>query len=272
MAARRASLRGSHVAYDDVGDGAAATLVLLHGFPHSRALWAAVLDALLALAPGWRLVVPDLRGFGESDVGGPWSVEQWADDVVALLDHLGVERAVVGGLSMGGYVALALWRLHAARVRALVLADTRAGADTPAVRERRHELIALARERGAEAVAESQLSGALGATTRETRPELVERLRALMAAQPVEGIVGALEAMLARPDSTPLLATIDVPSLVIVGEEDAVTRPSEARALSDGIAGARLVTIARAGHVSCWEQPAAFAESVAGFLRALPRG
>ena len=272
MAARSASIRGSRLAFDDVGDGAAGTLVLLHGFPHSRALWTGVLAALPALAPGWRLVAPDLRGFGESDVRGPWGVEQWGDDVAALIDHLGVARAVVGGLSMGGYVALALWRRHAARVRALVLADTRAGADTPQARERRHELIALARDRGAGAVAESQLAGALGVTTREERPEGVERLRALMASQPVEGIVGALEAMLARPDSTPLLATIDVPTLVVVGEEDALTRPSEARALSDGIAGARLATIARAGHVSCWEEPGAFAESLAGLLRGLPPG
>jgi pimeloyl-ACP methyl ester carboxylesterase len=269
VAARRVSFRGVSIAYDEVGDGSAGTLVLLHGFPHSRALWAEQLAALPALAPGWRVIAPDLRGFGESDVVGPWHVDDWADDVVALLDRLGVERAVIGGLSMGGYVALALWRRHAQRVRALVLADTRAGDDAPAVRERRRELVALARAQGADAVAESQLPGALGATSRETRPEVVARLRALMAAAPVEGIVGALEAMMVRPDSTPWLAEITVPTLVIVGAEDVLTRPSEARAMCDAIAGARLVMIERAGHVSCVEQPEAFGAAVAGFLAAL---
>jgi 3-oxoadipate enol-lactonase len=264
------SVRGARVAYDAVGDGAAGTLVLLHGFPHARALWTGVFAELPARAPGWRAIAPDLRGFGASDVVGPWDMDQWADDVAALLDHLGVARAVVGGLSMGGYILFALWRRHAARVRALVLADTRAGDDADQARARRGELIALARAQGADAVAESQLAGALGATTRETRPEVVAGLRALMAAQPVEGIVGALEAMRARPDSTPVLPTIAVPTLVVVGEEDALTRPSEARAMRDAIPDARLVPIAHAGHVSCWEQPAAFADALGAFLRALP--
>jgi pimeloyl-ACP methyl ester carboxylesterase len=241
-------------------------VLFVHGFPHARGLWAPQLAGLPGLAPGWRLVAPDLRGFGDSDVRGPYTMDQYADDLAALLDHLGIARAVVVGLSMGGYVALALWRRHAPRVRALVLADTRAGADAPAARERRHATIALARERGAAAVAEAQIDGALGATTRETRPELVARLRALMAAAPVDGIVGALEAMMARPDSSPTLETITVPTLVVVGLEDVLTRPSEARSMAAAIGGARLAEIERAGHVSSFERPTAFNDVLARFL------
>jgi pimeloyl-ACP methyl ester carboxylesterase len=266
----RASIRDVWVAYDEAGGASEDVVLFLHGFPHSRAFWAPQLAALPALAPGWRLVAPDLRGFGESDVVGPWHVDHWAADVAALLDHLDVERAVVVGLSMGGYVALAFWQYHAPRLRALVLADTRAGDDTPAVRERRHELIALARREGSEAVAESQLAGALGATSREERPELVEGLRALMAAAPVDGVVGALEAMLIRPDRMDLLGNIDVPTLVIGGTEDAITRAGEVRALAEGIPGARLGMIERAGHVSSWERPDAFNRLLADFLASLP--
>ena len=265
----RASIRDVWVAYDDTGGASGDVVLFLHGFPHSRAFWAPQLAGLPALAPGWRLIAPDLRGFGESDVVGPWHVDHWADDVVALLDHLDVERAVVVGLSMGGYVALAFWQFHAPRLRALVLADTRAGDDTPAVRERRHELIALARREGSEAVAESQLAGALGATSREERPEVVAGLRTLMAAAPVDGIVGALEAMMTREDSTPTLATIDVPTLVIVGGEDVLVSRDEAEILRDAIRGSRLEVIEQAGHVSNMERPAAFNHVLSEFLAAL---
>lgn len=278
MTAPRARMRTAHATIGDLRttwdeDGPAVAddvLVLLHGFPHSRAFWAPQLGAapgaLAARLPGWRIVAPDLRGFGDTDARGPYSMDRYADDVAALLDHLGVARAAVAGLSMGGYVALALWRRHRARVRALVLADTRAGADAPAARERRRELVTVAREAGSAAVAESQLDGALGATSRRDRPEVVAGLRALMAAAPAEGIVGALEAMMDRPDSTSTLATIDVPTLVIVGAEDVLTRPAEARALRDGIPGARLVEIDGAGHVASWERPEPFGAAVAGFL------
>ena len=270
MHTAHATIDGLRTTWDEAGPADADdVLVLLHGFPHGRAFWAPQLASLPARLPGWRVVAPDLRGFGQSDARPPYTMDRYADDVAALLDHLGAARAAVAGLSMGGYVALALWRRHPARVRALVLADTRAGADAPAARERRDELVALARREGSAAVADSQLDGALGATSRRTRPEVVAGLRALMAAAPVEGIVGALHAMLDRPDSTPTLATVDVPTLVIVGTEDVLTRPAEARALRDGIPGARLHEIEAAGHVASWERPEEFDAAVAAFLRAL---
>ncbi|MFL5579509.1 MAG: alpha/beta fold hydrolase [Gemmatimonadaceae bacterium] len=252
------------VGYDDVGVGTPA--VFLHPFPADRTYWAPQLGALVDHS---RCIAPDLRGFGESTVGPPYTVDQYADDVAVLLDVLGVERAVVCGLSLGGYVALAFWRRHRHRVRALVLADTRAGADTDEARERRRALAALARERGAAAVADAQITGLVGKSTRERHPELVDALHHMLEIAPVEGIVGALEAMMARPDSTPLLAGIDVPTLVVVGAEDVLTPEAEARRLHAGIPGSRLEVIAGAGHVSSFERPAAFNHIVSEFLASL---
>jgi pimeloyl-ACP methyl ester carboxylesterase len=215
------------------------------------------------------VVAPDLRGFGDAPAEPPLTLDRHADDVAALIGRLGARRAVVCGLSMGGYVALALWRRHPERVRALVLADTRAGADDEAQRARRVALAETARREGAAAVAASQLPGALGRTTREGDPARAEALRALMASASVEGIVGALDAMRTRPDSTALLPTIAVPTLVVVGAEDVLTPPKEARALAAAIPGARLVELAEAGHVSAWERPEAFTDALVGLLSGL---
>ena len=265
---RTATLRaddGARLAYDDAGAGRA--VVLVHGFPQSRRYWH---PQLAALPAGVRALAPDLRGFGDSEPRAPLSLDRHADDLVALLDHVGVARAVVCGLSMGGYVALALWRRHPARVRALVLADTRAGADDAAGRARRDALVALARREGSAAVADTQLAGSLGRTTREREPARVAAFRALLSAAPVEGIVGALLAMRDRPDATATLPTIAVPTLVLVGAEDVLTPVDEARRLAAGIVGARLAVIDGAGHASSWERPAAFTAELAAFVLALP--
>ena len=248
--------------------GAGDALLLVHGFPHDASLWRAQLDGLADVA---RVIAPDLRGLGRSAGGedAPATVDRYADDLACVLDALGVERAVVGGLSMGGYVALAFWRRHRGRVRALVLADTRAGADSDDARAKRREMIALAEERGADAVAERMIEGMVGKGTRARRPEVVAEVRAMLARQPVPGIVDALRAMMARPDSTSDLATIDVPTLVVVGDEDALTPPAEARRLHEGIRGSRLEIVAGAGHVSNLERPAAVNHLLRDFLASL---
>ena len=256
-----APIDGREVGYDDVGTG--MPVVFVHGFPHHRGLWAPQLDAL---ARRTRCVALDLPGFGESTPRADASVDAFADDVVALLDHLGIERAVVAGLSMGGYVALALWRRHPARCHALVLADTKAAADDDAARAKRREMIAMARRGGSAAVAEAMLPGMVGKSTRERSPELVAHVDAMLRAASVEGIVGALEAMMTRPDATPTLPRIDVPTLVVVGEEDILTPPAVARVLADAVPGARLETIGSAGHVSNLERPAAFNYVLGEFL------
>jgi 3-oxoadipate enol-lactonase len=261
-----ATLNHRLLAYDDTGMG--PVLVLLHGFPHDHTLWTAQLAALGRQA---RVVAPDLAGFGGSAPNGEATMDAYADDVVRLLDHLAIEDAVVCGLSMGGYVALALWRRHPARVRALVLADTRAGADDEAGRAKRRELVALARAEGSAAVTEAMLPGMLGKSTRARSPQAAEEVRRMGAAAPVEGLVAGLEAMMARPDSTPTLATITVPTLIVVGDEDVLTPPAQAELLHAGIAGSRLEVIEGAGHLPCLERPAAFNLLVGEFLARLAR-
>ncbi|MDQ3949353.1 MAG: alpha/beta hydrolase [Gemmatimonadota bacterium] len=255
------------LSYDDIGTG--LPLVLLHAFPLDRSMWAPQAGALLRQG---RCVAPDLRGFGASTPAPPYSMDQYADDVAALLDTLGAGPAVVVGLSMGGYIAFAFWRRHRAKVRALVLADTRAGADTDEGREKRRRLIEVARSRGSGTIAEMQLASMVGETTRQRRPDVVETVRAMMAAAPVDGIVGALEAMMARPDSTPTLATIDVPTLIVVGDEDTLTPPKEAEAMQERIRGSRLEVIAQAGHICNLERPAAFTHVVSEFVEGVAIG
>ena len=172
--------------------------------------------------------------------GPPYSMDRYADDVAGVLDVLQIERAVVCGLSMGGYVAFALWRRHRERVRALVLADTRIGADTIENATRRRELIDVAEAQGSTAVANAQIAGLMGKTTRERRPDIYDAVHRMIAQAPTDGVVGALEAMIDRPDSTETCATIDVPTLVVVGDEDVITPPKEARLTCGAIAGSRL--------------------------------
>jgi 3-oxoadipate enol-lactonase len=251
----------SHV---DVGRG--LPIVLLHAFPFNRSMWDPQVAALFGEC---RCIVPDLRGFGDSPRSGPYTMDRYADDVGALLDALQIEQAVVAGLSMGGYVALALWRRLHQRIRALVLADTRASADTPEGARKRVDLIEVARTQGIDAVIALQLPGIIGKGTREKQPDLVEGIRSIMARSTVEGIVGALEAMRARSDSTPFLASIDVPTLIIVGEEDAITPVKDARAMHEAIPSSRLEVIPEAGHMSNLERPAAFNTALSDFVGSL---
>lgn len=252
------------IGYDDVGTG--LPVVFLHGFPHDRSLWAPQLGALVDRC---RCIAPDLRGFGETGGGGPHTMNRYADDIVALLDVLKIERAVIAGLSMGGYIAFAFWRRHRARVRGLILADTRPGADTAEGREKRRSMIDAVRAGGMDAVAEAQVTGMLGKTTREKHPELGATVGRMVTRAPVDGVVGALEAMIARPDSTETLRTIDVPTLIVVGDEDVLTPPKEARAMHEAIRGSRLEILGGAGHLSNLERPSAFNHVVSEFVGVL---
>lgn len=254
----------TEIAYDDVGTG--LPVVFLHAFPLNRTMWDPQVTALVTES---RCIAIDLRGFGESSGAEPFTMDQYADDVAAVLDSLHIERAVITGLSMGGYVAFAFWRRHRARVRALVLADTRAAADTIEASERRRALIEIAESQGSTAVANAQIAGLVGKTTREKRPDIFDAMHRMMAQAPVEGVVGALEAMIERPDSTATCATIDVPTLVVVGDEDVLTPPKEARALADAIRGSRLEILQGAGHLSNVERPAAFNTVMSEFLAGL---
>jgi pimeloyl-ACP methyl ester carboxylesterase len=254
---------GAAIGYDDVGAG--LPVMYIHGFPHDRTLWASQLGAL---AVPTRAIACDLRGFGESR-GDATSVDQYADDIAALMTLLDLKKAVVVGLSMGGYVAFALWRRHQALVRALVLADTRASADDATARDKRTAQIAFAEQNGSNALADQLAPGMLGKTTRLERPEIVERVHLMLARASVPASVGALTAMRDRPDSITTLATITVPTLVVVGDQDVLTPVTDARVMHNGIAASRIEVIAGAGHLTNVERPAAFNHVLSEFCASL---
>ncbi len=257
-------IRGFEMAYDDTG-GNRVPLLLIHGYPLDRTLWSTQKVDLADLA---RVIAPDLRGFGESGMpSGPMTMDDYADDVRALLDALSIKNAVVGGLSMGGYIVFAFYRKYAHRVRALVLADTRAQPDSPEGKKARDENALIARAEGAAAIADRMLPKMLTPKTIAETPDLANAARAMMARQPVDGIVAALIAMRDRPDSTPTLAQIAVPTLVIHGREDTLIPPKDAEMMQQGIKGARLVSIANAAHLSNYEQPESFSRAVMEFLK-----
>lgn len=249
-------------------DGNGPPVLLLHAFPLSSAMWR---NQIQALRSAYRVIAPDMPGFGSTPgFQGPPSVDRMADDAAALLEELKVrERVVVGGLSMGGYVALAFARRHAARLRALVLADTRAEADDEAGRANRDKMIEFASKNPSTAVIDQMLPKLVCADTREKRPEVVEAVRHYASLQAPAGIIGALKALRDRPDATPHLKQIAVPTLVIVGRDDALTPLPLAEKLTAGIPGAKLVILERAGHLSNMEQPEGFNEAVRAFLASL---
>lgn len=252
------------MAYQERRQAERPVVLLVHGFPLDSRMWGAQLDGLAAEA---RLIAPDLRGHGRSDAPpGPYTVDGHADDLAALLDLLGIERAIVAGLSMGGYVALAMWRRHAARVAGLALLDTRAEPDTPAGRANRDAGIALIRERGVSALAGDLLPKVMAPVSLRDG-ELAGRVRAMMADQPALGMIGALGALRDRPDSVPTLATITVPTLVAAGAEDQLTPPDDARKMAARIEGAAMAVIGDAGHLSPMENPAEVNEALAALIR-----
>lgn len=255
------------IGYTEAGRG--VPLVLLHAFPLTAAMWAA---QRTGLATDCRVITPDQRGFGASpklpdDEPGLGVV---ADDVRELLDLLDLPTVVLGGLSMGGYVALEFLRRYPERVAGLLLADTKATADEPGAAEKRH-LIA----RRVEAEADSAIlrrevvPNLIGGTTRWQRPDVYETVAALAVAQPPAAVAWAERAMAARPDSTELLPQVAVPTLVIVGEDDAVTPPEDAVALANGIPGAALRRIPAAGHLTALEAPERFNAAVRTLLARL---
>jgi len=225
-----------------------STLVLLHAFPLCADQW---LPQLARTPPGWRIVAPDLRGFrgAESTVAEPvpaaMTIDRYAADVLALMDHLEIAKAFVGGLSMGGYVAFGLVRQAKARVTGLVLANTRASADSPDARGNRDRMIELARRDGPESIARAMLPKLLGETTWREQPDLAQAIGHMIRANTSEAIAAALTALRDRPDSTSLLPSIDCPTLVIAGKEDALIPRADTEAMHTGIKGARLVMLPR---------------------------
>jgi len=253
------------IAYDDVGSG--SPVVLLHGFPFNRSLWSEQVDEL---SKSHRVITPDLRGFGESDSSaGTATMTRMAEDIAALLDHLQIPRAVIGGLSMGGYAVLAFYKLFPSRVRALVLADTRPQGDTPEAKQGRAEQAQRALAEGMGPIADSMLPKLLTPETVAKRPEVVRRIMEMMMKTKPEGAAAALLGMAAREDQTDLLTKIIVPTLIVVGRDDAITPVADSEKMHSTIVESRLVIIEGAGHVSNIEQAGAFNREVSLFLSSI---
>jgi 3-oxoadipate enol-lactonase len=244
-------------------------LVLLHAFPIGANLWE---PQMRSVPKGWRLITPDLRGFGgstELDSLSALSISDYAEDVVDLLQELGVTRAVIGGCSMGGYVTLALYQSSPELFEGMVLANTRAGVDSPESRANRRSMLALVDREGASGVAREMMPKLLGKTTHETNSNAEATIRRLIKQQSPVAIRSAIHRMMHRADSTPLLAQVSVPTLVITGQEDEMIPVEESRRIAGAIRGARLVIIPGAGHLANLEQPEAFNAELSAFLAAL---
>jgi 3-oxoadipate enol-lactonase len=249
----RFDMDGLSIFYHDEGQG--EPVVLIHGFPLSNEMYQ---PQRAALSQYVRVITPDLRGMGRSDVPAAtsaYSIDTYADDIMALLDDLGIAEATVGGMSMGGYILFAMLRRHPHRIRGVILIDTKATADTEEAKANRRKVAEQARNEGTAAIAETMLPKMLSEQTRSERPELVEFVREMMVNTPVDGIVGAQESMIARPDSTDMLPSIKVPTLIIVGSEDPLTPPSVAEEMHRAIPNSEFVVIEGAAHAANLERP-----------------
>jgi pimeloyl-ACP methyl ester carboxylesterase len=262
----RVTVNGVSIALEDRGSGRA--ILFVHGYPLGRNLWRHQVQHL----DGWRRIAPDLRGMGESSLPeGEPSIGDYADDLVGVLDQLGVTRAVVCGLSMGGYIAFDVVRRYRPRVAGLILITTRAEADSEEARQGRDQSAARAAASGAEAIADAMLPRLFAPESLIRIPGTVAEVRAGILATPVPGIRSALVALRDRPDSRPLLETLGgIPTLVVAGAADTITPPQEMRAMANAIPGAEFVVVEGAGHLPPLERPDVTTDTIARFLRKLP--
>jgi 3-oxoadipate enol-lactonase len=265
MNSLHADINGITMAYSDQGTG--LPILFLHAFPLNQTMWA---QQVVALASQFRVITVDLRGHGESDAPlWHYTLDQSADDVSALLDHLAIKQALFVGLSMGGYILFAFFRKYAARVKGLILANTKAQADTAEGRERRFQMAQTAYKQGPSAIADIMIPKLLSPATLQTKPAVVQNVRAMIENNQISGMAGDLMAMAERPDSLPLLSQISCPTQLIVGELDQATPPSDAKLMAENIPGARLAIIPQAAHLTNLEQPETFNQIVASFASEL---
>ena len=262
----QAFINGITMAYDEAGEG--PPILLIHGFPLNRRMWRPQLNKLPL--SGYRVIVPDLRGFGESDAPeGPYSMELFADDIVGLMDHLEIEQAVIGGMSMGGYVLYNLLERYPERLRAAIFITTRCTADDEAGKARRLQLATDVRKFGPQMVADAFVKLLFAPGTQLERPKLVEEVYGWMAETDSRGLAGGLLAMRDRKDYCPFLGSIAIPALAIGAEGDQAAPPETARAIAAGIPGCKLAIIPNAGHLANLEDVKAFNAAVLEFLAGL---
>jgi pimeloyl-ACP methyl ester carboxylesterase len=259
---------GAEIAYHVLGAG--PPVVLLHPFPAHHQLWLAAAEPL---ALHYQIILPDLRGHGDSEAGeGPATMEKQAADIARVCDDAGVGRAAFAGVSIGGYVLFEFWRRYRARVAGFAFCDTRAPADTPESRANRLKSAEDVIERGTEPFIESMVPRLFGESTRRNRPDLVEVARRMMLKMSAENIAAVQRGMAQRPDSVSTLMTINVPTLVVVGEEDTLSPVADAELMRQHIPGAQLRVIPKAGHYAVFEQAAQVTSVLQEFLGTLRLG
>jgi 3-oxoadipate enol-lactonase len=254
------------IAYDDVGTG--LPIVLLHAFPLDRSMWVPQINPISE--SGFRVIALDLPEFGgTTPAKDGFTIDRGADVVASFLEALGITKAVVVGLSMGGYVAMSIARRHSTLLAGMVLADTRAAPDVPHVRANRDKLIAEVQAKGPGAAVDAMLPNLFSEPTRTTNPALIERVRQIVLRQSTSGIIAGLRALRDRPDAAPALQAVTVPILVLVGEFDTVTPLLAAARIAGNVHNSDLAHIPGAGHLSSLENPEAFNSAVIAFLKQL---
>jgi len=262
------TVNGTQLAVLERGRG--LPVLLVHGFPLNHTMWD---EQIEVLSSDYRVIAPDLRGFGRSGVTpGKVTMEQFADDLAALVDAMGVgEPVVYCGLSMGGYIGWQFWRKYAARLKALIVCDSRAVADTPEAAANRLVLADRVLGEGPGVVAESMMPRLLPASTAQSRPDVAQAIGRMMTGNDPQGIAAASRGMAERPDVTALLPRIRCPVLVLVGELDVISPPAEMRSIAAAIPGSRCVEIPGSGHMSPMEKPAQVNAAILEFLAGVRR-
>jgi pimeloyl-ACP methyl ester carboxylesterase len=241
----------AEIAYEVMGDG--PPVVLLHPFPANHELW---IPAVQALIQRYQVILPDLRGHGESDIGdGPATMEKHAADLARVMDDADIGRAAIAGVSIGGYALFEFWRRFRGRVAGLMLIDTKATADTPDARKARLQTATDVLERGTETFIEGMLIKLFGETTRRTRPDLVDAARKMMLKMSAEDVSLAQRGMAERLDSVATLKTINVPTLILTGDEDILTPVADGELMRQHISRSELKIIPKGGHYAPYEQP-----------------
>jgi 3-oxoadipate enol-lactonase len=254
----KVQIKSGTVSYLDQGKG--PIVLLIHAFPLNHTMWEPQIGPL---SGQYRVIAPDIRGFGDSQPASPWTIEQMADDLNELLDKLGISDCAVAGVSIGGYIALPFWAKYPKRVRKLVLANTRARADNETEKAARTEMIATIRQKGAGILPEKMLPRLLKPNP---LPEVAQKVRGMIEKADAEAAIHAVTAMRDRPDSSSILPRIDCPAMVITGEEDVIIRLEDARAMAESIPQCRFLQIPRSGHLSNLENSEAFNSALLQFL------
>jgi len=262
IARRQIRSGDAEIVYRVLGEG--SPVVLLHPFPANHEFWLPVAEAL---ATRYHLILPDLRGHGDSGVGdGPATMEKHAADLARVMDDAEIGRAPLIGVSIGGYILFEFWRRHRGRVAALGLCNTKAPADSGEARAARLQAANDVLERGTEPFFENMIPRLLGRSTRETRPDLVAGALRMMRKMSPDGVAQVQRGMAERPDSVDTLKTINVPTLLVTGDEDILTGVNEAELMHQHVSGSQLRVIPKAGHYSPWEQPEEVGRALRQFL------